>query len=90
MSALLFLTYIAFIAAFVATVFNARRAVRVKSRRFFYATSALVAGYAAVVYGLAIAGILDLRDIGPDYLRPWAVLVLASLAGGAIVHWRQE
>ena len=88
MTPLMIETYLAFVAAFVATGMNLVRARRSHFRRCHYAAASLVAAYAAVIYGLAIAGIFPINEIGHHYMRPWAILVLASLAAGAVTYWR--
>lgn len=89
MTGLLIETYLVFGAATAATALNLFRAYRGGARRHFYAGVGLVAGYNAVVYGLALVGVLHIRDIGPDYLRPANIAVMGALAANAIAYWRK-
>lgn len=88
MEALIVTTIIVFCIGAVATVLNAIRASRAQARRWHYGMQALIAAYATAVYGLALVGVLDLRAIGPDWLRPAMILILGGYVATAIAHWR--
>lgn len=82
-------TVLAFLASLLALALGIIRTRRSKTKRRTYGIATAIALYPTAVYGLALAGALPLRDIGPDLLRPWVVFVLTGLSMLFIVHWRE-